>query len=218
MQWTDLLLTLILAVGLFAAGAVGLYFFAQWFFTRAADRATRQFESALSTLAEYSRASTARRVGSNVTARPATDRSTGWARYAAAEGVDQAQARQQFQNHIERLARLMDSAIEVPILGRVGLDAVLGLFPFLGDATSAAVSLTLIARSLQFGIPRELVAKMLANVLMDVVLGAIPVVGDLADIWFRANVRNVALMREYLDSITADAPDVRVVTTRAERL
>jgi len=61
------------------------------------------------------------------------------------------------------------------------------------------VSLTLIIRGLQFGIPRELVAKMLVNVLMDLLLGAVPLVGDVADVWFRANARNVALMKEFLE-------------------
>ncbi|MCA1586830.1 MAG: DUF4112 domain-containing protein, partial [Acidobacteria bacterium] len=64
---------------------------------------------------------------------------------------------------------------------------------------SAVVSLSLVARSLKYGIPRELVVKMLANVLVDALLGAVPLVGDLADIWFRANTRNVTLLREYLD-------------------
>jgi len=67
-----------------------------------------------------------------------------------------------------------------------------------GDAASAAVSVSLIAKSVRYGIPREIITKMLANVLVDLVLGAIPLVGDLADIWFKANERNVALLREYL--------------------
>ena len=104
-----------------------------------------------------------------------------------------------FGIQIDRLARIMDSAITLPILGRVGLDAVLDLVPVVGNFAGAAVSLTLIARTLQYGPPPSLVSRMLSNVLVDVILGAIPVVGPLADMWFKANDRNAALMREFLD-------------------
>ena len=96
--------------------------------------------------------------------------------------------------------KIMDSAITLPIIGRVGLDAVLDLMPVVGNFAGAAVSLTLIARTLQFGPPPSLVSKMLSNVLVDVILGGIPLVGPLADIWFKANDRNAALMSEFLQS------------------
>jgi hypothetical protein len=67
-----------------------------------------------------------------------------------------------------------------------------------GDLLGGAMSLTLVARSLRYGPPAALVSKMLANVLTDVIIGAIPVVGVLGDIWFRANERNAALLRDYL--------------------
>ena len=94
----------------------------------------------------------------------------------------------------------MDSAITLPIIGRVGLDAVLDLIPVFGNFAGAAVSLTLIARTLQYGPPPSLVSKMLSNVLVDVVLGGIPLIGPLADIWFKANDKNAALMRDFLNS------------------
>ena len=94
----------------------------------------------------------------------------------------------------------MDSAIRLPILGPIGLDAVIGLVPVVGDLVGTAVSLTLIARSLRYGPPAALVSKMLANVVVDLVLGSIPFVGVLADIWFKSNDRNAALMREFLSS------------------
>jgi hypothetical protein len=70
------------------------------------------------------------------------------------------------------------------------------------------VSVMLIARSLKYGIPREIIARMLANVLLDLLVGAIPIAGDLADIWFRANARNVALLREYLGDEARNTIDV----------
>ena len=122
------------------------------------------------------------------------------ARFAEARGIGIDEAQRIFGIQVDRLAKIMDSAITLPIIGRVGLDAVLDLIPVFGNFAGAAVSLTLIARTLQYGPPPSLVSKMLSNVLVDVILGAIPVVGPLADIWFRANDRNAALMREFLDS------------------
>jgi hypothetical protein len=87
------------------------------------------------------------------------------------------------------------------------------LFPVAGDAVSASVSIALIARSIKYGLPSDVIARMLANVLVDVLVGAVPVIGDLADIWFRANVRNVQLLREYLGEQARDVIDVTPVRT-----
>lgn len=122
------------------------------------------------------------------------------ARFAQAQGMSLDEANRFFGLHVDRLAKLMDSAITLPIVGRVGLDAVLDLIPVFGNFAGAAVSLTLIARTLQYGPPPSLVSKMLSNVLVDVILGGIPLVGPLADIWWRANDKNAALMKEFLAS------------------
>src|SRR5215204_5487622 len=112
------------------------------------------------------------------------------ARFAEARGIGIDEAQRIFGIQIDRLAKIMDSAISLPIVGRVGLDAVLDLIPVFGNFAGAAVSLTLIARTLQYGPPPSLVSKMLSNVLVDVILGAIPVVGPLVDLWFKANDKN----------------------------
>ena len=93
----------------------------------------------------------------------------------------------------------MDSAVTLPVIGPVGLDALLSLVPVVGDLAGPAVSLTLVARTLRYGPPAAVVSQMLSNVLVDLILGAIPFVGVLADVWFKANERNAALMREYLE-------------------
>jgi hypothetical protein len=126
------------------------------------------------------------------------------ARFAEARGIGVDEAQKLFGLQVDRLARIMDSAITLPIVGRVGLDAVLDLIPVFGNFAGAAVSLTLIARTLQYGPPPSLVSKMLSNVLVDVLLGAIPVIGPLVDLWFRANEKNAALMREFLASRPGD--------------
>ena len=160
--------------------AVAGYFALRWVFMHTAERVVAMID---------------RGVG-GVTARAFTR----LARFAAARGIGIDEAQRLFGVQIDRLARIMDSAVTIPILGRVGLDAVLDLIPVVGNFAGAAVSLTLIARALQYGPPPSLVSRMLSNVLVDVILGAIPLVGPLADLWFRANDRNAELMREFLDS------------------
>jgi hypothetical protein len=176
----SILLFLAVAFVLVAVLSVAGYFALRWAFMRAAERAVAMVD---------------RRVGG-----VAAHAFTGIARFAQARGIGIDEAQKIFGIQIDRLARIMDSAITLPIVGRVGLDAVLDLVPVVGNFAGAAVSLTLIARTLQYGPPPSLVSRMLSNVLVDVVVGAIPLVGPLADIWFKANDRNAALMREFLSS------------------
>lgn len=164
-----------------------LYFVVRWAFMRTAERMAAIVD---------------RSVGA-----PAAQALTGIARFAHAHGISIDDAHRLFGAHIDRLARIMDSAVTLPIVGRIGLDAVLDLVPVFGNFAGAAVSLTLIARALQFGPPPSLVSKMLSNVLVDLIVGGLPVIGPLADIWWRANDRNAALMREFLNSrATAGQP------------
>jgi hypothetical protein len=174
-----LLLWLSVAFVVVAVVAAVGYLALRWFFLRAAERMVVAVD---------------RRVG-GLAARSFT----GLTRFAQARGVSVDEANRTFGRTIERVARLMDSAVTLPLIGRVGLDAVLDLVPVAGNFAGAAISLTLVARALQYGPPPSLVSRMLSNVLVDVILGAIPVVGPLADLWFKANDRNAAIMREFLD-------------------
>jgi Domain of unknown function (DUF4112) len=175
-----LLLWLVAAFVIAAVVGVFGYFALRWVFMRGAEKMSEIID---------------RRVGG-----AAAHAFTGIARFAQARGIGIEDAKNIFGVQIDRLAKIMDSAIALPIIGRVGLDAVLDLVPVFGNFAGAAVSLTLIARTLQYGPPPSLVSKMLSNVLVDVLLGAIPIVGPLADIWFRSNERNATLMREFLAS------------------
>lgn len=178
----QILLWLVVAFAVVSLLSVAGYFALRWAFMRAAEQMAAMVD---------------RRVGG-----VAAHAFTGLARFAQARGIGIDEAQKIFGVQIDRLARIMDSAITLPIVGRVGLDAVLDLIPVFGNFAGAAVSLTLIARTLQYAPPPSLVSKMLSNVLVDVLLGAIPVVGPLADMWFKANEKNAALMRAFLDSRT----------------
>lgn len=173
--WWWLLVAFVVAVALSIVG----YFVARWLFVRTAERMAWEVD---------------RRVGA-----AAAHAFTRLANYAQATGIPLDEADRFFGAHIDRLAKLMDGAITVPMLGRIGLDAVIGLVPVVGDLAGTAVSLTLIARTLRYGPPSALVSKMLANVAVDLVLGAIPFVGFFADVWFKSNERNAELMRAFLN-------------------
>jgi hypothetical protein len=194
---TDFWLGVLLALGILAILAVVGYIVLRRVFERASHRAADQMGRILAELTGRAGATPVGR-RSPAAARAASGRYTNMGAYATAGGLSEDAARREFAESIERLARLMDSAVHVPIVGPVGMDAVLGLFPVAGDALSAMISVTIIARSIKYGVPREIIARMLGNVLFDLLLGSIPVAGDLADLWFRANLRNVALLREYL--------------------
>jgi len=99
---------------------------------------------------------------------------------------------------LDRLAWLMDRVIPLPIIGGVGLDALLGLVPVVGDVASLAISSILIVRAAQLGAPRELIARLIAIQIIDLLLGVVPIVGDLADAGYHADERSVALLREWM--------------------
>jgi hypothetical protein len=106
---------------------------------------------------------------------------------------DQAVAR------LDALATLMDSAFIIPGTNiRMGLDAVIGLLPVAGDLISSMVSSYIVWEARQLGVPRWLLARMMLNVAIDTAVGSVPVVGDAFDVMFRANLKNMALLKGYL--------------------
>lgn len=101
---------------------------------------------------------------------------------------------------IDALSRLLDTAFILPGTNiRFGLDALIGLVPGIGDAITTAMSLYIVNEARALGAPRLLIARMMMNVALDGVVGAVPLVGDAFDVAFRANRRNMALLRDHLD-------------------
>jgi Domain of unknown function (DUF4112) len=107
--------------------------------------------------------------------------------------------REALARNLERLAWLMDRAFHIPGTRiRVGLDALLGLFPVGGDVLTGLVQAGLVLVALRhYKVPRIVAARMAANVLIDIAVGSIPLLGDLFDIGFKANTRNVQLLESY---------------------
>jgi uncharacterized iron-regulated membrane protein len=99
---------------------------------------------------------------------------------------------------VEAVARWMDYAFELPGGYRFGLAGLIGLIPGIGDLIDAIISLYIVNRAIQLGVPRVAIARMMLNVGIEGLLGAIPFIGDLFDIVFKANRRNYELLKSHL--------------------
>ena len=104
----------------------------------------------------------------------------------------------------------MDDLIRVPALnGRFGLDALLGLVPILGDTTTALVSFYILVVAVRYRVPKITLLRMGLNIAIDYVVGSLPVVGDLADAWWKSNQMNIALLRKRATVSEADVSEGR---------
>jgi hypothetical protein len=99
---------------------------------------------------------------------------------------------------VEAIARWMDYAFVLPGGFRFGFAGFIGLIPGIGDVMDALISLYIVNRALQLGIPRAGVARMVLNIGIEGLLGAAPFVGELFDVVFKANRRNYVLLNSYL--------------------
>jgi hypothetical protein len=118
---------------------------------------------------------------------------------------------------ISALAHLLDSAIMIPGTRRtIGLDAVLGLVPAVGDAISAALASYIIWEARQLGIPRWKIARMIGNTALDATVGAVPLLGDLFDLAYKSNKRNLRIVLDHLEKTGRLTP--KVIEGTATRL
>jgi hypothetical protein len=103
---------------------------------------------------------------------------------------------------MERLRRvgwLLDNSIPIPgTRYRLGIDQIIGLVPGIGDLIGGFLSLYIILEAARMGVPRGVLARMGWNVAVDTLVGEVPILGDLFDIGFKANIRNLALLDGYL--------------------
>jgi hypothetical protein len=98
---------------------------------------------------------------------------------------------------LERLGWLMDDVFRVPVLGwRFGLDALIGLVPGLGDTSTTLVSFYILAAAVRYRVPKITLLRMGLNIGFDYVFGALPVLGDFADAWWKSNRKNLELLQK----------------------
>jgi hypothetical protein len=109
-------------------------------------------------------------------------------------------SREQRLARLDALAKLLDVAFILPGTNvRYGIDGLIGLIPVIGDIITTAISLWLVREARALGAPWHLTMRMLGNVALDGVVGAVPLVGDAFDVMFRANVRNVKMLRRWME-------------------
>jgi Domain of unknown function (DUF4112) len=102
-------------------------------------------------------------------------------------------------NRLRVLAKFMDSGWGIPFTKvRFGADSLIGLVPGIGDAGAAMVSLYIVLEARKLGVPNHLLVKMLANVAIDTGLGTIPIVGDVFDMFFKSNLKNIDLLHDFI--------------------
>jgi hypothetical protein len=100
---------------------------------------------------------------------------------------------------LDFIARLLDTAFVVPGTNiRFGIEAIIRLMPGIGDAVASALSCVILIEAHRLGVPTRILARMVANVLLEGTAGAMPVVGDMFDIMFRANRRNIRILHDYM--------------------
>jgi hypothetical protein len=100
--------------------------------------------------------------------------------------------------HINMLAKLMDAQFTLPGTNiKFGLDALLGLVPGAGDISTFAVSGYMVMIMAKNGASGFVLVRMILNILIDAIIGAVPIIGDLFDVAFKANMRNMKLMQQY---------------------
>ena len=110
---------------------------------------------------------------------------------------------------VERLEHLLERLFVVPGIGRpIGLDALLSLVPGVGTISGAALGSYLVWEARNLGLSKWQMARMNLNTLLDMAVGAIPVVGVIPDFFFRSNSRNLRIIRRHLDKHHPAQPDI----------
>lgn len=110
--------------------------------------------------------------------------------------VQERPAHAEVERSLDQLSRLMDGLFRIPGTGwRIGLDALVGLIPGVGDVATTAVSFYILAAGVRYRVPKVTLLRMAANIGVDYVLGSVPVVGDLFDVAWKSNQMNVELLR-----------------------
>ena len=112
---------------------------------------------------------------------------------------------------LERLSWLMDDLFRVPVIGwRFGLDALVGLIPGFGDTATSLVSFYILAAAVRYRVPKITLLRMGLNIGIDYLIGSLPIVGDVADAWWKSNHMNIDLLKKRATVAPEEARSGRV--------
>lgn len=126
-------------------------------------------------------------------------------RFVLPSGTDAASVRAR----VTALEKLLERSFTIPGVNMpVGLDALIGLVPVLGDVVTTAMGAYIVWEAKNLGLPKWKLARMGANVMFDTAIGAIPLIGDAADLVFRSNSKNLKILLKHIDK---HHPDARVI-------
>lgn len=114
-------------------------------------------------------------------------------------------------HHIRTFSELLDSRFSIPGTKiRFGLDAIIGLIPGFGDSIGGLLSALIILQSARLGVSRIVLVRMAINVIIEVIIGAVPFIGDIFDVAWKANIRNSNLLEKYISTKSRKAPQAVV--------
>ena len=117
----------------------------------------------------------------------------------------------EIEQNLERLGWLMDDVFRIPVLGwRIGLDALLGLIPGVGDTATTLASLYILTSAVRYRVPKITLLRMGLNLGIDYALGSLPLVGDFFDAWWKSNQKNVELLRRRATVSASEAREGRI--------
>lgn len=119
--------------------------------------------------------------------------------------IDADEQSPQLAPELQLLADWMDGVFRVPGVGwRFGLDAILGFVPGIGDTATSVASLYILTAAHRYGVTRTTLLRMALNVVLDAVVGMIPLVGDVFDVYWKSNQRNVEILKRHMLAVPSE--------------
>ena len=117
----------------------------------------------------------------------------------------------EIEESLDRLGWLLDDLFRIPVLGwRIGLDALVGLIPGVGDTATTVASLYVLGSAVRYRVPKVTLLRMGLNLGIDYALGSLPLVGDFFDAWWKSNQKNVELLRQRATVSASEAREGRI--------